>query len=65
VARDELHARQIDLRGYRRADGLYDVEARLVDTKTEDMTVSDGRVIPSGAPLQDMGRASSSTNTPR
>jgi len=33
-AREEIHHRQIDLRFFRRADGLYEVEGRLVDTKT-------------------------------
>lgn len=33
--REELHHRQIDLRFYRRADGLYEVEGRLLDTKRE------------------------------
>ena len=31
--REEIHHRQIDLRFYRRADGLYEIEGRLVDTK--------------------------------
>lgn len=34
MQREELHHRQLDLRFYRRADGLYEVEGRLVDTKT-------------------------------
>lgn len=34
IARKELHHRQIDLRFYERADGLYEVEARLIDRKT-------------------------------
>lgn len=32
-ARREIHHRNIDMRAYVREDGLYDVEARLVDTK--------------------------------
>jgi hypothetical protein len=32
--RELLHLRDIELRGWRRADGLYDVEAYLRDTKT-------------------------------
>lgn len=32
--RKEIHHRQIDLRFYKRTDGLYEVEGRLVDTKT-------------------------------
>ena len=34
VAREPLHRRSIELVGYSRTDGLYDVEAHLVDTKT-------------------------------
>ncbi len=34
VEREEIHHRQVDLRFYKRADGLYEVEGRLVDTKT-------------------------------
>jgi hypothetical protein len=33
VDREPLHRRALDLRGYRRSDGLFDVEARLTDTK--------------------------------
>lgn len=32
--REELHQRQITMRAFRRPDGLFDIEARLVDTKT-------------------------------
>ena len=34
VAREPLPHRAIDCHGFRRADGLWDIEARLVDTKT-------------------------------
>lgn len=34
VERELLHLRDIELRGWRRADGLYDIEAHLRDTKT-------------------------------
>lgn len=34
-AREELHHRQVDSRFYKRADGLYEVEASLLDTKSE------------------------------
>src|SRR6187431_3152078 len=33
VEREEIHHRQVDLRFYKRSDGLYEVEGRLVDTK--------------------------------
>jgi hypothetical protein len=54
VPREELHQRRIDLRGYRRADGLYDVEAHLVDTKREALGLDSGRVVPPGEPIHDM-----------
>jgi hypothetical protein len=34
IEREEIHHRQIDLRFFRRSDGLYEVEGRLVDRKT-------------------------------
>ncbi|QFZ84730.1 DUF2889 domain-containing protein [Variovorax paradoxus] len=34
VTREELHHREVDMRFYRRNDGLLEVEGRLVDTKT-------------------------------
>lgn len=34
--REHIHSRDIILRGYRREDGLWDIEAHLTDTKTYD-----------------------------
>ena len=36
--REEMHARNIDIRGYKRPDGLYDVEGHLTDIKTSTFT---------------------------
>jgi len=36
--RELLHTRTITLRGYRREDGLYEIEGHLCDTKTYDRT---------------------------
>ena len=33
VTREELHFRRIDMRGWRRSDGLYEVEGRVIDHK--------------------------------
>ena len=33
VEREEIHTRHITMRAYRRADGLYDIEGRVEDTK--------------------------------
>lgn len=54
VPRDDLHLRRIELRGYLRHDGLYDVEARMIDTKTTELTLGDGRLVPPGDPIHDM-----------
>ena len=52
--REELHLRDIQLRGYRRTDGLFDIEARLTDTKTYTFENQDRGRIPSGEPLHGM-----------
>jgi hypothetical protein len=52
--RELLHRRDIELRGYERADGLFDIEARLTDTKTYGFVNEDrGRIEP-GEPLHGM-----------
>jgi len=54
VDRELLHLRDIELRGYRRADGLFDIEARLTDTKSYGFGNTDrGRIEP-GTPLHGM-----------
>jgi len=52
--REELHHRRIDLRGYRRADGLYDIEARMNDAKATEVVVGGGRKVPVGGFVHDM-----------
>jgi hypothetical protein len=42
VAREPLHRRSIEIHGYKREDGLYDVEAHLVDTKPYDFKLGAG-----------------------
>jgi len=54
IAREELHLRRIELRGYRREDGLYDIEARMTDTKSQDLELEHRQALPAGAPLHDM-----------
>lgn len=54
VARRKIHTRTITLEGYRRDDGLWDIEACLVDTKAyEFSTVERGTIVP-GEPLHKM-----------
>ncbi len=52
--RNHLHTRTIECRGYRREDGLWDVEGHLVDTKTYsfDSEVRGHREV--GDPIHDM-----------
>lgn len=52
--RELLHLRDIELRGYRRADGLFDIEARLTDTKTYGFGNTDRGWIEPGVPLHGM-----------
>lgn len=55
VARSEIHHRVIDMHAYARSDGLYDVEAHLVDTKPFSFTrFSTSDPWPAGAPLHDL-----------
>jgi len=54
AAREPLHARRYDFRGYRRRDGLFDIEGRIVDTKDYDFANQDRGTIRSGEPVHDM-----------
>ena len=52
--RELLHSRDIQLRGYSRADGLYDIEAQLTDTKTYGSANFDRGYINAGEPIHGM-----------
>jgi hypothetical protein len=52
--REAIHTRAIEINGYRRDDGLYDLEAHLTDTKTFGQTNFDRGYIPAGEPVHDM-----------
>ncbi len=52
--RELLHFRDIDVRGYRRADGLFDIEAEITDTKTYSFNVGDRGPLTPGDPLHNM-----------
>ncbi len=54
AGRSLLHLRDIALRGYRRNDGLFDVEAQLTDTKTYPIRNRDRGEIAPGEPLHGM-----------
>ncbi|MBN3785427.1 DUF2889 domain-containing protein [Burkholderia sp. Ac-20353] len=56
ITREEIHHRQIDMRGYRRSDGLFEVTACLADRKTSDFMPPGGsRMVPARSPIHDMG----------
>lgn len=52
--REHLHTRHITCEGFHRADGLWDIDAHLVDTKTYAFENRDRGVIPPGGPLHEM-----------
>jgi hypothetical protein len=53
--RRELHHRRIEMRGYRRDDGLFEIDGRVTDVKTETLKRLDGgREFPAGEPIHDM-----------
>lgn len=53
-ARRLLHTRTIDLRGYYRDDGLWDIEARFADVKTYSYESRWRGTVPAGHPVHDM-----------
>ena len=53
VAREPLHRRSIEIQGYKRGDGLYDIEGHLVDTKPNDFKLAAG-IRPAGEPIHGM-----------
>ena len=52
--RELLHTREITICGYQRTDGLIDIEAQLIDTKSYTFTNEDRGEIPAGEPLHGM-----------
>lgn len=51
--REAIHTRAITLRGYRRVDGLFDIEGHLRDTRHQEVELPRGRLAP-GEPVHDM-----------
>lgn len=54
TARRHIHTRKIVCEGFERDDGLYDIEARIVDTKTFSYDHSKRGHMPAGTPVHDM-----------
>ncbi|WP_026045464.1 DUF2889 domain-containing protein [Burkholderia stagnalis] len=56
ITREPLHLRQIDMRGYRRSDGLFEASACLTDRKMHDFAPPGGtRVVLAQSPIHDLG----------
>lgn len=51
--RTHIHTRTVHFEGYRREDGLYDIEGRLVDVKPIPVQLASGEV-PADRPVHDM-----------
>ncbi len=54
AAREPIHTRTVTCQGYRREDGLWDVEGHLVDTKAYSFTSNARGTMPAGTPVHDM-----------
>jgi hypothetical protein len=54
TAREPIHHRQIDCQGYRRADGLWDIEGHLTDVKSYAFANHHRGEIAPGEPIHDM-----------
>jgi hypothetical protein len=52
--REALHRRAIECQGWRRGDGLFDIEAHLIDAKTYAFPNADRGQIEPGEPVHDM-----------
>src|SRR5919109_4197444 len=53
VERELVHTRRVRYEGYKRADGLWDIEAHLTDIKNHDFTLKTG-VRRAGQPVHSM-----------
>jgi hypothetical protein len=53
VPRNRLHSRTIHAEGWKREDGLWDIEARITDVKDRDYQLASG-LRPKGEPVHDM-----------
>ncbi|TCK08935.1 DUF2889 domain-containing protein [Marinobacterium mangrovicola] len=56
TARTLSHTRRVTCHGYKRADGLWDIEAHMIDTKTHDLELyeHENGILPAGEALHEM-----------
>lgn len=52
--RTHLHTRAVEYRGYRREDGLWDIEAEITDSKTYTLERTERGPMPPGTPIHGM-----------
>ena len=52
--REQIHTREVHCTGYRRTDGLWDVEGHLIDVKTYGFANSERGTVPPGEPIHEM-----------
>lgn len=52
--RESRHLRRLDMHGYRRDDGLWDIEGHLTDVKAYEFSSDYRGTVAAGAPLHDM-----------
>ncbi len=52
--RQHLHDRAVLYRGFKRQDGLWDIEGEMTDTKAYDMTMAERGDMPAGTPVHNM-----------
>lgn len=53
VSRTKIHTRNIEINGYKRSDGLWDIEGHLTDIRTHDIPLRTGTRL-AGQPLHEM-----------
>jgi len=52
--REPIHQRTVQCHGYRRGDGLWDIEGHIVDVKTYDFENSERGKVEAGVPVHEM-----------
>ena len=55
ITREQIHLRRIELRGFKRSDGLFEIVGRVTDEKPHDFRSASGnKVVPANTPLHDI-----------
>jgi hypothetical protein len=54
ATREHIHTRQVHCQGYRRTDGLWDIEGHITDIKSYGFGNRERGQVPAGSPIHDM-----------